>query len=50
LSTEKRPVEKISVLGAQKLLSLISEPGTKAEKIMENTAFMVRDSVRQLTK
>ncbi|MBU8569938.1 LacI family transcriptional regulator [Bacillus subtilis] len=49
LSTVKRPVEKISVLGAQKLLSLISEPETKAEKILENTEFMVRDSVRRLT-
>jgi LacI family transcriptional regulator len=49
LSTVKRPVEKISVLGAKKLLALISTPDTKAEKIFENTEFMVRDSVKNVT-
>lgn len=49
LSTVKRPVEKISVLGAKKLLKLISTPDTKAEKIFENTEFMVRDSVKDIT-
>ncbi|MCI3988148.1 LacI family transcriptional regulator, partial [Bacillus vallismortis] len=40
---------QLSVLGAQKLLSLIREPETKAETIFEHTEFKVRDSVRQLT-
>ncbi|MCY8838256.1 LacI family DNA-binding transcriptional regulator [Bacillus atrophaeus] len=50
LSTVKRPVENISVLGAEKILALIHDPSLKSEKIFENTEFMVRDSVRKLTQ
>ncbi|KXZ13414.1 LacI family DNA-binding transcriptional regulator [Bacillus nakamurai] len=48
LSTVKRPVEKISKLGAEKILALIADPCTAAEKIYENTEVMIRDSVKKL--
>ena len=32
LSTVKRPVENISILGAEKILALIADPDTAAEK------------------
>ena len=49
LSTVKRPVEKISILGAEKILALITDPDTAAEKIYENTEVMIRDSIKKLT-
>ncbi|AWK45756.1 LacI family DNA-binding transcriptional regulator [Bacillus velezensis] len=49
LSTVKRPVENISILGAEKILALIADPDTAAEKIYENTEVMIRDSIKNLT-
>lgn len=49
LSTVKRPVEKISILGAEKILALIADPNTAAEKMYENTEVMIRDSIKKLT-
>jgi LacI family transcriptional regulator len=45
LTTVKRPVEKISVLGAEKILSLVTDEEQKATKVFANTELIIRDSV-----
>lgn len=48
LTTVKRPIEKISVLGAQKLLGMLNgEPKVK-DRILVNTKLQIRQSVRTL--
>lgn len=48
LTTVKRPIEKISILGAQKLLSMLNgEPKVK-ERILVNTKIQIRQSVKAL--
>lgn len=47
LTTVKRPIEKISSLGAEKLLELIEEKSIEGERIFVNTELMVRDSVKK---
>jgi LacI family transcriptional regulator len=47
LTTVKRPVEKISVLGAEKILSLVTGQEEKCEKVFANTELIIRDSVKK---
>jgi LacI family transcriptional regulator len=46
LTTVKRPVEQISILGAQKILSKIQNKDQKGEKLFVNTELIIRDSVK----
>jgi LacI family transcriptional regulator len=48
LTTVKRPVEQISILGAQTILSLVMGTSEKAKKIFTQTELIVRDSVKKL--
>ncbi|WP_336989665.1 LacI family DNA-binding transcriptional regulator [Bacillus infantis] len=48
LSTVKRPVEQISLLGAKKMLSLV-QGGLEAEKIFVNTELIIRSSVKRIS-
>lgn len=48
LTTVKRPIEQISIKGAQNLLSLIQKPGQDGERIFVNTELKVRNSVKDL--
>jgi LacI family transcriptional regulator len=48
LTTVKRPVEQISILGAGKILSLIMGEQEKVEKIFCNTELIIRDSVKKI--
>ncbi|MBZ5753531.1 LacI family DNA-binding transcriptional regulator [Metabacillus rhizolycopersici] len=48
LTTVKRPVEQISILGAEKILSLIMGEQEKVEKIFSNTELIIRDSVKKM--
>lgn len=47
LTTVKRPIEKISVQGAEKLLALIEEQEEAGDRIFVNTELMIRDSVKK---
>ncbi|MFY0783925.1 LacI family DNA-binding transcriptional regulator [Peribacillus simplex] len=48
LTTVKRPIEQISIKGAENLLSLIGNPGKHGKRIFVNTELKVRDSVKKL--
>lgn len=48
LTTVKRPVEEISIIGAEKILSLIQTKNLSGEKILANTELVIRSSVRQI--
>ncbi|RXZ01685.1 LacI family DNA-binding transcriptional regulator [Fictibacillus sp. S7] len=48
LTTVKRPVEKISIEGAKRLLAAISQVPGQGVKLFENTSLIVRDSVKDL--
>lgn len=49
LTTVKRPIEKISLSGARKLLDIVNnKKNLEAEKIFVKTELMVRDSVKKL--
>lgn len=48
LTTVKRPVEQISIQGAEKILSLLLDDNQDGEKILINTELMIRDSVKKL--
>ncbi|WP_249599349.1 substrate-binding domain-containing protein, partial [Peribacillus frigoritolerans] len=43
LTTVKRPIEQISIKGAENLLSLIENPGKNGKRIFVNTYVMIRD-------
>ena len=47
LTTVKRPVEHISVLGAEKILSMVSGQEEDAKKVFAYTELMIRDSVKR---
>ncbi|WHY85070.1 LacI family DNA-binding transcriptional regulator [Neobacillus novalis] len=48
LTTVKRPVEQISFMGAEKILSLIQTKNVSGETILVNTELIFRDSVRKI--
>ncbi|ASB90745.1 LacI family DNA-binding transcriptional regulator [Bacillus sonorensis] len=48
LTTVKKPTEKISMLGAESLLSLIEHPETKGRQSLISTELIIRNSVRRL--
>ncbi|MBU8785521.1 MULTISPECIES: LacI family DNA-binding transcriptional regulator [Bacillus] len=48
LTTVKKPTEKISVLGAESLLSVIENPETKGGQTLISTELVIRNSVRRL--
>lgn len=48
LTTVKRPVEQISIMGAEKMLSLIQSNERSGDKILVNTELIIRDSVRKI--
>ncbi|MED1739395.1 LacI family DNA-binding transcriptional regulator [Bacillus swezeyi] len=48
LTTIKKPTEKISVLGAESLLSLIENPLAECRQTLISTELIVRNSVRKL--
>jgi len=48
LTTVKRPVEKISVMGGKKITDLINKKECENEKIVIKTELIVRDSVAEL--
>lgn len=48
LTTVKRPMEKISILGAKKLLQLIDGKSFESGKMYINTELVIRDSVCKL--
>lgn len=50
LSTIKRPIEKISILGAEKLLKMLEEQTFEYEKLFVHTELIVRNSVSKLVK
>ncbi|WP_088011832.1 LacI family DNA-binding transcriptional regulator [Gottfriedia acidiceleris] len=47
LTTVKRPLEQISILGAKKILSLILGDEQEAEKILLKTELIIRNSVKK---
>ncbi|MFF2449210.1 LacI family DNA-binding transcriptional regulator [Neobacillus sp. NPDC058068] len=48
LTTVKRPVEQISIMGAENIQSLIQTKNVSGEKILVNTELIIRDSVRKI--
>lgn len=48
LTTIRRPMEKVSITGGEKLLDLINKQDCKGEKIYINTELVIRDSVAKL--
>lgn len=48
LTTVKRPMEKISIIGAEKLLKLLDKKDLEDKKIYINTQLVVRDSVKKV--
>ncbi|MEC2054451.1 LacI family DNA-binding transcriptional regulator [Peribacillus psychrosaccharolyticus] len=47
LTTVKRPIEEISVIGAEKLVDLMEQPSERGELIFVNTELIVRNSVNE---
>ncbi|MBV4438322.1 LacI family DNA-binding transcriptional regulator [Clostridium tyrobutyricum] len=50
LTTVKRPMEAISILGSKTLLDLLNKKTCKNKKLYINTELVIRDSVRQLSE
>ncbi|NMM63983.1 LacI family transcriptional regulator [Clostridium sp. P21] len=50
LTTVKRPIEDISVMGGKKIIDIINGENYKGEKIYLKTKLLVRDSVLRLNK
>ncbi|MBA9026537.1 LacI family DNA-binding transcriptional regulator [Peribacillus huizhouensis] len=48
LTTVKRPIEKISMQGAEKLLLLMERPDLPVERILVETELKIRDSAQKL--
>jgi len=48
LTTVKRPIEKISIQGAEQILKLIQDKGNSGGKIFEKTELIVRSSVKEM--
>ncbi|MGG6314404.1 LacI family DNA-binding transcriptional regulator [Paenibacillus macerans] len=48
LTTVKRPIEQLSVMGARKILELIEEPAAGGELVLLDTRLVYRESVREL--
>lgn len=47
LTTVKRPIEEISIIGAEKLVDLMEQPSERGELIFVNTELIVRNSVNE---
>lgn len=48
LTTVKRPIEQISMMGAKKILELIDEPKQPGDVVFVDTELKIRDSVRSM--
>ena len=48
LTTVKKPTEKISMLGAESLLSLIENPQAEGGQTLISTELIIRNSVKHL--